>query len=148
MPKIWFPTSYHAETIRGEFSASKMGIFLTLCSFQTGCILNVLMLRERALELRLFIMLRPAKGKTASFMKQPNGLLGLFFSGQLSGTHENAETTSFLQMCKKKISISQRAVDAKAHGSIRRIPRIAIHFCPKMVTFESGPKVVAIDEIW
>ena len=31
---------------------------------------------------------------------------------------------------------------------IRRIPRIAIHFCPKMVTFESGPKVVAIDEIW
>ena len=31
---------------------------------------------------------------------------------------------------------------------LRRIPRIAIHFCPKMVTFESGPKVVAIDEIW
>jgi len=31
---------------------------------------------------------------------------------------------------------------------LRRIPRIAIHLCPKMVTFESGPKMVVIDEIW
>ena len=31
---------------------------------------------------------------------------------------------------------------------VRRIPSIGIHFCPKKISFESAPKVVAIDEIW
>ena len=46
-----------------------------------------------------------------------------------------------------KLIQAEKLTNAKVN-KLRRIPRIAIHFCPKMVTFESGPKVVAIDEIW
>ena len=48
----------------------------------------------------------------------------------------------------KYVMMRNSAMSARVKmNCLRRIPRIAIHLCPKMVTFESGPKMVAIDEI-